>query len=48
MSFTDFEIIYILYSPCQSKIGEKTKEAIKKRFGTHYVVGNIAETICKN
>lgn len=31
----------------QQKIGQKTQEAIKKRYGTKYTLGSISETICE-
>lgn len=31
----------------QNEIGETTREAIQKRFGTKYTVGSISDTICK-
>lgn len=36
-----------LISRVQLQIATKAKQAIAKRYGTSYTVGNIAQTICK-
>jgi len=39
--------IYFFFLLFQYAIGLKSIAALKKRYGTQYVTGNIAETICK-